>query len=381
MELVPNNYHKKILSYIYSQKKVTKVQLSKYIDVTIPTVTLYLNELVKIGLIKESGVINSESGRKPVIFEINPENIYTVGIEIRQESLTLIILNLNLCTIYKLQEKYNINNLEEELKNIIYKSIVHSKITIDQILGIGIAFPGIVNDRKLKLEESPIVNIKDYSLEGLKETFKMPIYIGNEADYAAYAENLIGSSKQYRNSIYLSIYEGIGGGIIMENSIYSGSLQHAGEIGHMVIDYKGRQCECGRKGCWDKYVSSKIIDKLIKENNLKGLDELIDIYEKKSNNNIFNQMNEYFDYLATGIMNLFLIFDLDCVIVGGIWAPYENKIKPILIEKIKKENCKLGKNSEKIIFPKLLTKASAIGAGIIQFSNIYDFNLILRGME
>ena len=111
------------------------------------------------------------------------------------------------------------------------------------------------------------------------------------------------------------------------------------------------------------------------------MDELIDIYEKKSNNSIFNQMNEYFDYLATGIMNLFLIFDLDCVIVGGIWAPYENKIKPILIEKIKKENCKLGKNSEKIIFPKVLTKASAIGAGIIPFSNIYDFNLILRGME
>ena len=99
MELVPNNYHKKILSYIYSQKKVTKVQLSKYIDVTIPTVTLYLNELVKIGLIKESGVINSESGRKPVIFEINPENIYTVGIEIIQESLTLIIINLNLFKI------------------------------------------------------------------------------------------------------------------------------------------------------------------------------------------------------------------------------------------------------------------------------------------
>ena len=63
MELIQNNYHRKILSYIYLEKQITKIQLSKFLDVTIPTVTLYLNELIKMGLIKESGVINSEAGR------------------------------------------------------------------------------------------------------------------------------------------------------------------------------------------------------------------------------------------------------------------------------------------------------------------------------
>ena len=378
MELIQNNYHRKILSYIYLEKQITKIQLSKFLDVTIPTVTLYLNELIKMGLIKESGVINSEAGRKPVVFEINSQNSYTIGIEIRQELITVIILDLELNLIYKSQENYNINNLQEELKNLVYKSIVHSNIKMEQLLGIGIAFPGIVNDRKLKFEESPIVDIKEYSLEGLKESFNIPIYIGNEADYAAYAENLIGSSKKYKNSIYLSVHEGIGGGIILENSLYSGGLQHAGEVGHMVIEYKGREGECGRHGCWEKYVSSNIINKIIKDNSLLGVDTLLDIYLNKSDDVIFRQMDEYFDYLAAGIMNLFLIFDLDCIIIGGILAPYEKQIQNLLIEKIKNENCKLEKNAEKIVFPQLLTTASAIGAGIIPLSNIYDFDLILK---
>lgn len=378
MELIQNNYHRQILSYIYLEKRITKVQLSKFLDVTIPTVTLYLNELIKIGLIKESGVINSEAGRKPVIFEINSSNTYTIGIEIRQEMLTLIILDLELNLIYESKEKYDINNLEEEIKTLIYKSIVHSNITKEQLLGIGIAFPGIVNDRKLKFEESPIVNIKEYSLEGLKEIFKLPIYIGNEADYAAYAENLIGSSKKYKNSIYLSIHEGIGGGIILENALYSGSLHHAGEIGHMVVDYKGRICECGRSGCWEKYVSSKIISEIMEKNNIENVDKLLDIYINKSNKPVYEQMEEYFDYLTVGIINLFLIFDLDCIIIGGILAPFQELLQEILINKVKKENCKLEKNAEKIVFPKLLTQASAIGAGIIPLSNIYDFDLILK---
>lgn len=381
MDFIQNDYHKRILSYIYLEKKITKIQLSKFLDVTIPTVTLYLNELIKNGLIKESGVINSEAGRKPVLFEINSENAYTIGIEIRQETLSIVILDLELNLMYKSVEEYKIDNLREELQNLIYKSIVHGNITKDQILGIGIAFPGIVNDRKLELEESPIVDIKAYSLEGLKEIFKIPIYVGNEADYAAYAENLIGSSEKYKNSIYLSIHEGIGGGIILENALYSGTLHHAGEIGHMVVDYKGRSCDCGRSGCWEKYVSSNILTNLIMENKLQDIKELLEIYNNKSNEKIYNQVDEYLNYLALGIMNLFLIFDLDCIIIGGVLAPYQGLLQDIIIEKVKKENCKLEKNAEKIIFPKLLSKASAIGAGIVPLSNIYDFDLILKTMK
>ena len=80
-------------------------------------------------------------------------------------------------------------------------------------------------------------------------------------------------------------------------------------------------------------------------------------------------------------MNLFLIFDLDCIIIGGVLAPYQDLLQDVIIEKIKNENCKLEKNAEKIIFPKLLSKASAIGAGIVPLSNIYDFDLILKTMK
>ncbi|WP_156285776.1 ROK family protein [Oceanivirga salmonicida] len=372
-----NHYHRKILSYIYLENQITKMQLSKYLNVTIPTVTLYINELVELGIIKEIGIVDSKLGRKPTLFEISSFNKYTIGIDIRQDYIILVILNLKMNIIYKTKEKYNVKILNEEIKRIIYKSIVMSDLKKDQIEGIGIAFPGIVDMNNLILEESPIIDIRDYSVKELEIDLGIPIYIGNEANYAAYAENIIGSSEKYKNSIYLSINEGVGGGIIINNSLYLGSLTHAGEIGHMTIEYKGLKCKCGRNGCWEQYVSSNRIEEILLKNNIKNLEDLLKKYNSGEKSEIFIELEKYFDYLIAGIINLFLIFDLDCIIIGGVWAPYEKEIKNILVNKIKNIKCKVGRNLEKIIFPKLLFKVSAIGAGIVPFSYIYDFDIIL----
>ena len=80
--------------------------------------------------------------------------------------------------------------------------------------------------------------------------------IENDANAAAYGEYHAGALKGAKNGIAITLGTGVGGGIIIDGKIYSGSNFAGGELGHMVIVHNGRPCTCGRKGCWEAYASA-----------------------------------------------------------------------------------------------------------------------------
>lgn len=75
--------------------------------------------------------------------------------------------------------------------------------------------------------------------------------IENDANAAAKGESVCGAAKDYKNSITITLGTGVGGGIVIENGVYAGFNFAAAELGHIVIDFGGEQCACGRRGCWE----------------------------------------------------------------------------------------------------------------------------------
>ena len=81
----------------------------------------------------------------------------------------------------------------------------------------------------------------------------VPVFVENDANCAAIAESVAGSAKGAEHAIIVTIGTGIGGGIIINNKLYTGVNGAAGELGHVVIQINGEACTCGRKGCWEAY--------------------------------------------------------------------------------------------------------------------------------
>jgi glucokinase len=216
----------------------------------------------------------------------------------------------------------------------IERLIKQEGLKLTDIKSIGIGVPGLVD-----YEKGSIIyctNLSWYNVEAvsfLKAHFNIPVYIENDATVAAYAESLFGSTKEARDSVFLTIGTGIGGGIIINKQIIRGAHGAGSEIGHMVIGENFYDCNCGRNGCFETLASATAMIKyaLHKMNTANADSSLKKIYEQDGQleaKDIFDQaalgdplaietVHRTAKYMAIGIANIYNILDPEIIAIGG----------------------------------------------------------------
>lgn len=251
-------------------------------------------------------------------------------------------------------------------------------IEISDVEYAGIAAPGsadpgkgeIIYANNLPFENYPIAQ-KLSEFSGIEK-----ILVANDADAAAKGEAEMGASKGCDNSIMITLGTGVGGGIIINKKIYSGYNYSGGELGHTVIEMDGKECTCGRHGCWEAYASATGLINMTKEKMLKTKDtvmwELCTNIDKVSGKTAFIAMkrgdkagkevvDKYIKYLAAGLINMINIFQPEVLVIGGgICKEGETLTRP-LQEYIDREDYARGSARRTVV------KIAALGndAGII----------------
>lgn len=132
----------------------------------------------------------------------------------------------------------------------------------DSVLGVGIGAPN-GNYYNGTIEHAPnlqfkgVVKLKE-QLEQLLEQDgnKLKVTVTNDANAAAMGEMIYGRAKGVRDFIMITLGTGVGSGIVVDGKLVYGSTGFAGEVGHTIIEPEGRQCNCGRKGCLERYCSA-----------------------------------------------------------------------------------------------------------------------------
>ena len=260
--------------------------------------------------------------------------------------------------------------------------------SLDEIESVGIASPGIADNEKgmvvyannLPFRNFPIAKIVGDALGGKK------VFVENDANAAAWGEAVCGAANGTKNSVMITLGTGVGGGIIIDNKIYGG-FNHAGaELGHIVIEYNGRPCSCGRKGCWEAYSSATALIKMTKEKmdecKEKGIptvmEELVAKKGKVSGITAFNGyrmgdaaakevVDKYISYLACGLANIVNIFQPEIISLGGGISNEGDSLVEALMPLIRAEQYGGGGAIEltKIKIAKLGNDAGIIGAAML----------------
>ncbi len=139
-------------------------------------------------------------------------------------------------------------------------ALIESIITPETV-GIGLGIAGLIDDSG-RLAWGPNVSGVDLAFKAITEQrFGLPVAVDNDANCWALAEGAIGAAASYRHAVIVTLGTGIGGGIIVDRSIYRGN-GFAGELGHMIVDPGGLPCTCGNYGCWETRVSGRRLDDL-----------------------------------------------------------------------------------------------------------------------
>jgi glucokinase len=137
--------------------------------------------------------------------------------------------------------------------------------------GIGIGSPGMVDDAGTVQAPPNFAAWDNVPLaDELRKRFAgLPVVVENDANAAAIAESRFGAGKEWSDFLFVIWGTGVGGGVILGNKIYRGPTGGAGEIGHITIDYRGPQCNCGNRGCVEAYVGQRYLSERTAER-LKG---------------------------------------------------------------------------------------------------------------
>lgn len=244
-----------VINTIKKHEPISRQQLAEFTGLTPPTISGIVRELLEAGLVSEAGLDKSSGGRRPVNLCLNPEAGYVIGIEVtRFESLIGIADLKNDPTDFRTvkidmtEPKIGVKLLADAVKRIMNEE----KYLKKTFLGIGVAFPGLLNvhdgtvKRSINLGERwNNFNVK----EALEKELDLPIFIENNSNASALAEHWFGGGKGCRDLVYINLGEGISAGIILNDRILQGAKGYAGEIGHMSIQEGGPLCNCGNRGC------------------------------------------------------------------------------------------------------------------------------------
>lgn len=305
------------------------------------------------------------------------EKKYAIGLDIGGTNIRIALVKRNSEILLKLKEPTG-----DEPLNTIHKLLDEIyEWYPDEILGIGIAVAGIIDRESGSVVKSP--NIQELNgvnlISEISARHKFPVLIENDANAAAYGENVSGAGKDYTSFVMLTLGTGIGGGIVIKNEL----LPIAAEIGHITINPNGNKCSCGNIGCLEAHASATAIVEYA-TSHIKNGDESIlsslyngnyfkinaeDIYKSALEGDTLsrNALKEAGKSLGVGLASAINIFSPEAIILtGGLVGSWNIYVEHAIKEASRRALSELSEKTR--ILPSILgDDAGIIGAASLVF--------------
>lgn len=216
-----------------------------------------------------------------------------------------------------------------------HRALEQADVAVGRLAAVGVGAPGLANPETGILYTSPnLPGWRDVPLRDIiQESLGTKVYLINDANAAALGELHFGAARGARNFIYVTVSTGIGGGIVIDGRIYSGTIGAAGEVGHMTIDDAGPVCNCGNRGCWEMLASGTALARgarrRIEQGTATSILEHVGGDVDKVTAQTVQAAAEAGDglargliaqtayYVGVGLANLINIFNPELIVIGG----------------------------------------------------------------
>lgn len=313
-----------LLNMLLKEGVCSRVHLADLTQLKPATITNIMNDFLKFRIVKEVGLLTGSKGRRSIGVSINNDDYGVLAIRFSRRNYSIGIFNLSGDAVSMERKEINEKCLPE---NVFTEIVEKGKQLIEnstdrKILAIGMAIPGPYIIKKGRIEIMTGVSGWDKIpiKEILEETFKIPVFIQQDANAGALAQYWH-SDEDMKDKllIYIAVGQGVGAGIISNGEIVEGTIGTAGEIGHMSINYTGPRCSCGNYGCLEMYCSSiAFINNIYKKMNSAKKVSLNEVAEliREGNKEILDIYLNACDMLAVGIVNIINSFNPAVVVIG-----------------------------------------------------------------
>lgn len=316
--------------------------------------------------------------------------MYKIGVDLGGTNIVSGVINENYEIIGKGKVKTNVPRPAEEIFADIVKTIrlacEDAGIDVSEIESVGIGTPGSVNKEEGRIEFAN--NLYFHKVKAVeliqKELPGVTVRLENDANCAALGEAIAGAGKGKKSFVAITLGTGVGSGYVNEGKLITGCNDAGGEFGHIVINFEGEMCNCGRRGCWERYASATALvaqTKAAMEANKKSI--MWEIAEgdienangrtafdamRKGDGDAKNVVDNYIRYVAIGTINVINALQPEMICFGGgISNEGENLLAPLrkIIEEFRYS--RYADTQTEICKAILGNDAGIIGAALVEY--------------
>ncbi|NUO97823.1 MAG: ROK family protein [Nonomuraea sp.] len=311
-----------LLRALYFGGPASRNELSAATGLSAATVSTMTAGLLSDGVVVEAGQVESDGGRPRVLLRVNPAYGYAVGVDVGETQVRVELFDLEMKE--RARAHYAVRSAKHDPELVarhiltgVEAVIAEGEVAREQVLGVGVGVPGIVEPGPDALVRAKTFGWQDVPLGALlRAGTSLPLFVDNGAKTMGQAELWFGSGRGTRESIIVFMGSGVGGTIVSDGAIYRGAGRAAGEVGHLKLVAGGRPCRCGARGCLEAYLGAEAIldragvvaDSADEESALAGL--------LASGSPV---VAESVELLGVGLSSLVHLFNPERIVIGG-WA-------------------------------------------------------------
>lgn len=236
------------------QESVSRVELSRQLNLAPSTVGLYVDRLIEEGILREGSKAHRAAGRPPKILELNPQAGEFIGIDFDARQIAITTVDFSQHILQQRQQSLRASDGMPQVLEKLEQAIGNEARTARRLLGIGLAVPGTVDtQRGVALHYGHIRGWRDVPLvERLTRRFRVPIYLENNIRAMALAEQWFGAARLTRHFVCLGIRSGISAGVVIDGHLHRGHDGLAGEIGSWPSEPEISEPEIGERALGER---------------------------------------------------------------------------------------------------------------------------------
>ena len=329
-----------VFEHVRANGRAARADVTRAIGISAGSATTLTADLISAGLLREVEGLPRETGRgrPPVALEVVPEARHVIGIKLSDEKHTAVLTDfaghvVADATLPTAPGRKSIETLLEEIDVLMDRVLKDAEKALPDISAVGVGMSGIVDHDTGTISWSPFLNATEVDLRtAFLARFGMPVHVDNDTNVLSLAELWFGAGRSISDFAVVTIENGVGMGLVLDNRLFRGARGMGLELGHSKVQLDGALCRCGQRGCLEAYLADYALAReaataldrnpRLPQSPNAILDALFT--QAKSGNEaartIFRRAGRY---LSVGLSNVIQLFDPGLIILSGERMQYD----------------------------------------------------------
>lgn len=300
----------------------SRAELARESGLTRAAISVLIDGMIEEGLLLDGEWIDGGRGRKTIGLKLNGEKYNILSVNIARDICSVGLADFagNISRILRM-ETMNCGTSQDAALGQIGSMMdeLLKEIPEGKLLGIGISAPGPLDSERGELLTPTHFELWHHApiVQWFRQKYQCPVYLENIAKSLALAEKYYGIGSSYRNYIEILVDTGVGSGILLDGRLYRGVTGFAGEVGHMSVNFAGKRCACGNRGCLEMYASIPNLLAYGEEEGISCSSWKLLVNRAKSDDGARRLYERELELLAGAFTDVVNFMDLEAIILSG----------------------------------------------------------------